>query len=323
VCGACGRLGFGEGTGDAPGTLDLHLRVASGGSIAPLVDLTGVVPYNPADFVDGSTEVRANDPSYLAALYRPFGASLAVIAGRSVIEIAADGGTVVHAYRPAVPDTTGPDAPGRATFANLGAGKVGLWLTSSSMSGGDGLYLIAPDWSIAAVDITNNTYPLALDPTGGYDRQGVAAMYFGARTTLERETGTTPAPVGPLPGVVDDLAALGDALFMTVEDGDQIALDRVGPGPGYLATQLMASTDMTLAEGSTEAGLFGIHDDFELVSISPSDGALTPIAWTDDRGWVWRSVSAPRAGHPLAGDLIVLESNRTLGRDRLLRITPP
>lgn len=49
------------------------------------------------DFVDGGgTVVRDNAPSYVAALCPPFTAELAVIAGRSVIEIAANGHMTGH-----------------------------------------------------------------------------------------------------------------------------------------------------------------------------------------------------------------------------------
>src|SRR3954468_10913620 len=118
ACTACGRLGFDRGTdagtdgdSDATAAVDRHLRVAAGWSIAPVVELTGVVPYNEADYMETKGAISSNEPSYIAALYPPFEASLAVIAGRSVIEIAADGGMGVHAYRPAKPDAAGPDVP--------------------------------------------------------------------------------------------------------------------------------------------------------------------------------------------------------------------
>ena len=340
ACGACGRFGVdgsaapGDGSaapGDdsaAPGdgsiadAIDRHLHVADGWSIAQLVDLTGLVPYDPGDFTDG-TERRANDPSYTAALYSPFDASLVVIAGRSLIALADDGSAVVHSYRPADFNTTGPDAPGRATFADLGAGGAGLWLTSASMEGGDGLYLITSDWSISVVSTENNTYPLALDPAGDYDMQGSAALYYGSQGTLQRRIGAQLATIVTPPGAVNDLATKGNALFLTIEGDAQVLLDRVGPGQSPVISELARSADIELAEGSTNAGLFGIIDNAALVTISPRDGAFVRDAWTDDPDWVWRSVCVPRAGNRFAGSLIVLESNRRLDQDRLLLVIPP
>jgi len=331
---ACGRFGFDDsgrsgdaGAGDASDAAsdasDRHLHTADGWSISPLFELTGLVPYDAMDFMDGD-DVRANDPSYVAALYTPFAADFAVIAGRSVIEVTVGGVGTAYTYRPTGANKAGPDAPGRLTFADFGSGNVGLWMTSGSSDGGDGLFLIDREWHLALVNADNNSYPIALDPRGGFDGQGVATLYVGSQDTLARRTGAGSAPVTGLswPPGVDELAVVGDALYMTVDNDVQVVLDRIDAG--HHITQLTAqpSLNLTLAEGSTDTGLFAIHDNSELVMISLTDGTFTRRAWTDDTGWAWRAVCVPRGGHRLAGKLIVLESNRMLDRDRLLLITP-
>jgi hypothetical protein len=324
TCTACGRLGF--GTGDAgPDAADGHLHTAAGWSIAQLVDLGAGFSYDANDFLDGGTLVRDNAPSYVAALYPPFTAELAVIAGRSVIEIAPDGRMTEHDYRPVSPDGDGPDVPGRITFADFGSGDAALWLTAASLDGGDGLYQIDKRWSLQAENHSNNVYALAFDATGTFDGHNAPGLYFAARTQLERQTPGSATPViATLPLSINDLVAVGDALYFTVETQAQVQLVRLGPGASYLQTQLTraTSTDLVLAEGPADAGLFAIHDDAELVRIDPASGSFTRIAWTDDATWVWRAACVPRAGHRLAGQMIVIESNRMLGRDRLLVIAP-
>jgi hypothetical protein len=304
--------------------MDRHLRVADGWSIAPLVDLTGALPYIAADYTETRGAITSNEPSYIAALYPPFEASLAVIAGRSVIEIAADGGPSVHSYRPAKPDAAGPDVPRRATFADLGAGKTGLWLTSESTDGGDGLFLIDRSWALTTIDATNNTNALGLDPAGRYDGVGTPALYVSTELDqLGRWTAAAAPKVINAPGEVDDLAIKDGALFITIVGDATVELDRIEPAPSHLVANLSTATSLVLAEGSTDAALFAIRNGSELVTLGPSDGVATSVAWTDDLDWVWHAVSAPRAGHRRAGQLIVLESNRGLDHDRLLLVTPP
>lgn len=309
---------------DATSELDSHLHVASDWSIKPLVDLTAAgFVYNESDFMDSG--MVSNQPGYVAALYPPFSSSLAVLAGRTIIEIAADGSAVFHSFAPSAPDMGGPDMLGRATFANLGQNQTGLWVTSSSTGGGDGLYLIDAQWLPSRLSSENNVYALALDPTGAYNSVGSPALYVSVGVTkVERWTTALTAGFTAAAGV-DEFAVASGALFMTTEATDTapVELDRVGPGADPVVANLTLSSDIVLAEGATEHGLFAILDDAALVTVSQTDGAFTKDAWTTDMDWRWRSVSAPRDGHPLAGKLIVLESNRKLNRDRLLLVTPP
>ena len=312
--------------GDASPDLDSHLQAATGWNIELFVDLTAAgFAYNRSDFVDNGTV--SNQPRYVAALYPPFSSSLAVLAGRTVIEVAPDHSAHLHSFSPAGgADKGGPDMLGRATFANLGQAQSGLWVTSSSQGSGDGLYLIDDQWAISRMSSENNTYALALDPTGAYDSVGSAALYVSVGVTVVERWTAALASVFAAPAGVEEFAIANGALFMTTEATDTapVELDRVGPGTSHTITALKTSQDLVLAEGSTTKDLYAIQDDAQLVTVSQTDGALTRDAWTSDPDWTWISVSAPRGDHAtLAGKLIVLESNRTLNRDRLLLITPP
>jgi hypothetical protein len=332
ACSACGRVGFRTaaaadgGVSDvAPDGADNHLHAATGWSISPLADLGAAFTYVQDDFMDGQGAfVRDNAPRYVAALYLPFSAEFAVIAGRSVIEVAADGTMTNHDYRPEKPDDKGPDAPGRITYADFG-GDAALWLTAASSDAGDGLYRIDAGWSMQSINGSNNTFGLAFDASGAFDGRGAPTLYSVAQGKLSRQHAGVTEPVDDLlTDTVSDLAALGNALYFTIEAQSQVLLNRLGPGTSYLKAQLSKATssDLTLGEGTTDGGLFAIQDGAKLVLIDPASGALTQVAWSDDMAWSWRAVSAPRAGHRLAHHLIVLESNRLLDRDRLLVITP-
>jgi hypothetical protein len=332
-CCACGRVGFRAaaaadgGVSDvAPDGADSHLHTATGWVISPLADLGAAFTYVQDDFVEGmGTLHRDNAPRYVAALYLPFSAELAVIAGRSVIEVAADGMMTNHDYRPLTPDTTGPDAPARITFADFGGGDAALWLTATSNLDGDGLYRIDAGWSMKNISTANNTFGLVFDASGAFDGRGGPTLYSVAQGKPSRQqAGGSDSVNTSLPDGVDDLAALGNALYFTVETQTQVLFNRLGPGTSYLKAQLdsATSTSLVLAEGTTDGGLFAIQDSAKLVVVDPASGGLTQVAWSDDPAWAWVAVSAPRAGHRLAHHLIVLESNRTLDRDRLLVLAP-
>jgi hypothetical protein len=324
ACVACGRLGF-EG-------IDDHLHVAEGWSIEPLVDLTPFFTYKQCEYQEVSFGCLDNAPIYVTALYPPFKEGLAVLAGRSVIALPNEGAANEHSFEPPVSDDEGPDVLGRATFAVVG-NEDGLWLTSTTTEGGDGLYLIKDDWSIDRLDDTNNTLAIGWDIAGSYDNVGGPALYVireKKRPERRTEMDTEILEWGVLNAMGDrieirDLAVMENRLFVTVMDysAGNVQLMRLGPRPSYHTDHLTTTKNLTLVEGSTEAGLFGIQDDDALVKINPGTGEPVRTAWTDDDNWVWKSVCAPRTDHQLAGHLIVLESNRMRNQDRLLLVTPP
>jgi len=209
--------GDGRLTGDAA----QDLQVAAGWSIEVLVDLTAAgFVYNSSDFVDDASKPPlTNQPNYVVALYLPFTASLAVLAGRSVIEVGSDLNVTVHKFTPDTANSTGPDAFGRAAVADFGSGKAGLWVTSASDNGGDGLFLIDNHWTSAAPinNTLNNTYALAFDPDGSYDAVAGPALYVAVSSgakRVERQTRTAQlTPVFSTSDGVDELAVVGTTLF--------------------------------------------------------------------------------------------------------------
>jgi hypothetical protein len=318
-----------------------HLHAADGWSIELLVDFTGTVQHRKEDFLDTAEPGRPdvwldNAPSYVAALYPPFEESLVVIAGRSLIAISAEGDAMDRSYSPKADGEKAPDAPKRATFADLGPDKVGLWVTSESQEGGDGLFLLQAEagkgperWKLEPVNDNNNTYALGRGSVDGTTALYVGNLGVGEPISIDRliegETAATPVWEAEFGEEVVDIAVVGDTLFVTTKlDADPAprGLSRIDPGDPRVAYELLRDTELLLAEGSTDAGLFAIYDQRELVLINQNNGTLDRKAWSDDPGSVWRAVSAPRRDHRwLAGKLVVLESNGTI--DRLLLITPP
>jgi hypothetical protein len=165
---------------DAISPLDIHLHASPGWTIHVLADLTGVVPYNASDFTDGTTgtETLDNAPNGVSALYTPFTASFAVTAGRSIIEVSATGAATVHDYRPAMPDTTGPDNIYRLAFGAPADTGPRLWAGAVSLNGGDGVYTIDETWTLERDNILNNIAGISFDPVGIYDATNVAVIYF-------------------------------------------------------------------------------------------------------------------------------------------------
>jgi hypothetical protein len=166
VIAGCGRIGFQNLAADDGTRGDDGAGIGDGTAMAN-IDLSGVVPYNPNDFPDGTG--LDNAPRAIAALYAPFPDGFAVAAGRSIIEVHLDGTTIVHDFRPAAPDGAGPDEITQLGYGSLAGMGPRLWLCSASPGAGDGLYNITPAWTIARERMTNDVTGLAIDPTGAFD----------------------------------------------------------------------------------------------------------------------------------------------------------
>jgi len=325
---ACGRLSF-DGASDAtssPSDAALtRVQVASGWTARVLVDLTGVVPYHPNDYVDdGGLETLDNSPVSLAALYAPFTSTFAVGAGRSIIEVAGNGTTAVHDYRPAVPDTTGPDEISELVFgAPPDTGPV-LWLGASSMGLGDGLYRIATDWSIVQDSPTNNVNGVAYDPTGAFDSIGVPTIYFMDTNAVQRRTGAGTSTNLQASTTFEFLGMCATTLFTTDQPAGvpPTILDRIFETT-YVVNAIATSSFFAVAEmsGGADTHVIALRDSTTLASYA-NDGTSVDLASSLDATWLWQAVSVPRAPHPLAGSYVVLESNRTLDRDDLIVISP-
>ncbi|HUJ61814.1 MAG TPA: hypothetical protein VLX92_25090 [Kofleriaceae bacterium] len=305
---------------------DVHVQPAPGWTFRVLADLTGVVPYNANDFTDGTSEVLDNAPGPIAALYPPFSASFAIGAGRSIIELASDGSTTVHDYRPAAPDTTGPDNIAHLAFGAPADTGAELWIGSSSQGGGDGLFYVSPGWALVRDDTRNNLNGLGYDATGAYDGANAPAIYFIDQDGVDRRIDAADAAlVLANPDQLGELAITAGALY-AVQDPSATGTgqDLVRIAATTHAMQAIATaTSYALAEGGDEtaAGGVAVIDGAQLARFG-DDGTLQPIAQSLDPRWVWQTASAPRPPHALAGSFAVVESNRALDRDRVLLFTP-
>jgi hypothetical protein len=324
---SCGRSGFDPLHDAAISPQDAnvlgHVQLASGWTATLLVDLTGIVPYRADDFDDGSNEVLDNAPITVATLYAPFVASLAVSAGRDVIELASDGTPTVHDYRPPAPDMNGPDQCAHMAFGDTPDVGPQLWIGASSQQAGDGVYRVDPTtWEITREAMNNNVNGLAWDSTGAYDSTGTPAMYFVDQSFLYRRDGSGSATslVAEM-NTMDSLVVSTTQIFVEndLTTGDEI--DSIAPGTHAVATFATGSAFHVIEEGPLSAtSVIAIDNTASLASYA--GGSATPIASSTDPNWVWQSASAPQPPHPLAGGYVVLESNRTLDRDDLVYIAP-
>lgn len=316
---ACGRRGF-DPVVDASVS---HVHVAPGWSVAVLADFSGAVPYRPNDYQDGTNETLDNAPTAVAALYPPFAAELAVAAGRSIVELPS---LAVHDYRPAVPDTTGPDAIYRISFGNPPDTGAALWIAAASQGAGDGLYYVSPSWQLTRDNANNNTTGVDFDATGAFDGIGTPTIYFADGTGVRRRGSASSnvlvyASINDLDGIA--ATATAQLVVHTPNGATTSDVDRV-LATTHAAQIVATATRFALAEGgalaSTSAAV--IRDGITL-AVYANDGTFVDGASSTDPAWVWVNAAAPQPPHRLAGSYVVLESNRTLDRDELLVVTPP
>lgn len=329
----CGRIAFapraagngGDAASDAADAQPAHVTTASGWTARVLVDLTGVVPYNPNDFDDNNQVILDNAPETVAALYPPFDADLAVCAGRSIIAIDAGGGTVVHDYRPATPDTTGPDDCGHLVYGAPPDTGPALWIGAGTQGGGDGVYVVTPGWALNRDSTNNNVNGIGYDAQGAFDGVGAPSIYFVDQSYVYRRTGPAAAAqvlAETQNDAMGQLAVTASGLFVVHGTTAGAELDRIAPS-SHAVTALATATSFELADGGALAStsVAAIRDGGALVVVA-AGGAAQQVAASADPAWVWRAASAPQPPHALAGSYVVLESNRALDRDELLLVSP-
>jgi hypothetical protein len=302
-----------------------HVQVGPGWTVTTLVDLTGVVPYNPNDFQDGTSETLDNSPISIAALYPPFTETIAVGAGRSLIVVDAAGHATVYDYRPAAPDTTGPDELAHLVFGAPADTGPALWVGASSQGNGDGVYYISPvGWQITRDAANNNVNGIAWDATGAFEAVGTPSIYFIDMSAVNRRTGAgASVSIYPQPNSMGYLAMTATALF--VENGPNsgpLDLDRI-LATSHTLQVLATSFDFRVAEGApTDATtVITIRDTTALASYA-FDGTSQDLAWSIDPDWSFVAASAPQPPHPLAGSYLVLEWNVTLEQTDILEVSP-
>lgn len=315
ACG-CGRLGF-DGTAiDAgPGSDMLDDGPSEPGV---LIDFTGAVPYDPADFGDGSPV--GNEARAITAIGAPFADGFAVGAGRSLIEIRMNMVVVVHDLTPTASNANGPD---EISWLSFGGGTI--WITSASPTSGDGLFLVDQAWNVTREVNENNFAGSAWDEAGEFDDIGTSRFYYskgdetsptgntvfrrdapGARTMIYKSSGPN----------LYSLALTATAAYSVEGEDVPTTLVRIAEGSHAAATIGTAST-LELADGRTAAGVVVVRDEREIVQYADDD-TTTVLATSPDADSRWVAATIPRSPHPLAGRIVVLEVNRALNRDRLL-----
>lgn len=311
-------------TSDAVDPLDEHLHAADQAEIRALADLTGVVPYKADDYTDGTTTPGHYDnaPNGVSALYPPFTGTFAVTAGRAIIEVSASAAPRVHDYRPAVPDMAGPDNLYRLGFGAPADTGPMLWGTGASVLGGDGLFTFDANWVLHRDNALNNVTGVVFDPQGGYDDIGTGTMYFIDQAGFERrDTATTRTAVSPSTSNHDDIAITRDAMYGVFYPSDNTSqLVRIAKTT-HEVTVVDAADVIDVVQGVSFLTVFAIRNERELVAYQP-DGSAVVVAYTSDLDWHWRGATlVDQQPHPNENAIVIVESNRTLNRDRLIVVT--
>ena len=315
---SCGRHGFNS----IPDSELAHVQVSPSWKVRELADLTNLVPYRPNDYQNGSDQSLGNAPTAVAALYEPFAGSLAVAAGRTIIELDGNEGSTLHDYRPAVPDTTGPDNIQTLAFGAPPDVGPALWIAAGSQTGGDGLYWVSSSWAITRDASNNNVRGVAFDATGVYDNIGVPTIYFVNDSHVNRRLGAgSSALLGGQDPTLATITLSATAVFVA-DNGPPGTIDRVFASTH--ARQVIAtSTAFAVLEGGPlDTTTTTVIRDKATLAQYADDGTSQDLASSTDPDWLWVAGSAPQPPHPLAGGYVVLESNRTLDRDHLLYIAP-
>ena len=310
ACAACGRLGFGS--------------VDAGGDAGPevVVDLSGDFTYVPDDFVDQGNS-HDNALVGLCMLAPPFSSSLAVLGPRALYEVTPASTIVVHDYRPAMSGLGGPDAFRECLMSASPTDGTVLWLGGASIGGGDGLYNITSAWDLTRANTLNNVEGMLVDD-GTHGVPG-ELIYSSDGQLYARPADVSVATIGLR---VPTLARTGDGGVVGVVEPVELTsyavstFDRVT----FAHTELfVVYTEPAFAlEARPEAPViaYAIFDHRALV-ILYDDGMMVPIAAPDDPDSLWVDVAVPPANNSLPRALYVLESNRVLDRDRVLRIPVP
>jgi hypothetical protein len=319
---ACGRGGFDPVDG-ADGTTppDLtHVQLATGWSVSVFHDFSQEHPYNDTEFPD-PPELYSNAPVKAFTLSLPYPQAIGVCAGRDILVITATG-IEIHYYGMHPPnDMNLPDGINGAVWTN-----PRLLVTSTSSMGGDGVFWIAGDWTISPIVNPNNTRDITFDAAGGFDSVGVGQPYYGDMTGVYL---LGPPSVLIVPsGDAASLHVAGDVLLFTDRHTD-VDSDLVSVASGTHATTVLATASaIQLADGDATAPALGwaTIDNKQLVEVIPGSAPFEAIAETTDPLYTWMGAAIPPPSHPLGTpwpSIYLIESNRALGIDRLLRFTMP
>lgn len=307
--------GHPDGTGS--GSADLsHITLAPGWNVEVFRELAPLVPYVDQQYVDGP-EVSSNQIRAPFAISGAMGQALGVVSGRAIIALTATT-FALHDYGQHVPNAPGlPDLISSAVWKDNS-----LAVSSSSANGGDGVFTVASDWTISVALINNNVRQLALDPTGGFDAIGTAGLYFGDQSGVYRLAGKV--LIVPSSDASSLHVAAGSLIYVHRLSDQAADLYQVATGT-HTQTLLLHAAVIEVGEGPTTSPFlaWAVLDAARLGRVDPTDPAGFGEVASTTPDYTWFGAMAPPAGHALGDATYVIESNRALGVDRVLRFTHP
>lgn len=279
-----------------------------------------------------------NAPQSMFILRDPFDAGLGVITVHSVLELLPPNQFADHDFFQVTGPTSGPDALWQAVDCRGWNGiAAGYCLNAGSQGGGDGIFVIAPDWQMSLVETINNCNYLGFDAVGAFDGGLQATLFYGTPDSTILHPMEEVLGIGTQPRVV-----LEDRrLAVIVNEPDQQRLGLVEPGTydlTILRTEMIPSEPIArqnlgalrIATGDVSAlpgVLYVLVQASELFEYDAAGVGVRLAKTVDDQGWRWASVVIPESSHPLAIDarptFYILEGNRDLDRDRVIWLQPP
>jgi hypothetical protein len=297
-----------------------YLTFAPGYAATVFQDYSASYTFDAMDWME-ATEVHDNHPAYAFALQSPFPQALGVIAGREILVL--DGTRYeAHDYGNHAPNAGmgQPDNLTGAQFvANLDNNGPALLVSSGSEDAGDGAFRITPLWAISIDLSVNNTRSILNDATGAFDARMGAERYLGSQNGIVRRSDQVLFAAGD----TRSMRVVGNDLYITRFTGMAEQLIRIASGT-HTEFVLATRTRLRIAEGPSPVGViaWAVVDGKQLVQLHAS-GKIDVLAEVTDPAYVWTSAVVPPPGHPLAGRVYVLESNRARDLDRVLAITTP
>lgn len=308
---------------DGPRLLDgENVTAPPGWTVEVYRDFSADYEFRSMDFSE-PMETYSNDTIRLFVVEAPFEPGLGIVAGRHVLELQASGAFVDHNYTPAAVDTVGPDVITAGTFFPNIDGAPAIVLSATSWGAGDGHYTLDTSWTLTQATANNNVWTVSADPTGRFDGLGLPALYWsGYEQALFRYGWVEIVPAAS----ASDIQVLPGGEMLAVVQGAPASLVRI-ESVTHGVTQLMgpAMRSLTLVAGAPErfsGYAYALYDQRQLIELR-RDGSFTVLAETD---WTWASAVVPPASHPLGAGrpgFYILDKNRALDRDRVIRLVPP
>jgi len=333
---ACGRVGYdGVAAGADAGAGDIgeSVTLPDGWTATVWFDFSDLYTYDDALYFDDPF-TYTNRPHRLFVIPSPFEPGLGLVSSWELIEVRAPDTFVRHDYYLA--STNGPEVLWDAEFCGLsgGAAADGICVAAGSQGGGDGIYRVEQDWSMAIVDPANNMTELAYDASGAFGGVGSPQLFVGSPEGV-RVLGDAVFFGGLVNGGFLDLGRDG-SLFASIGDPlrELVRITSTTESQSLLTVDVADGNPVAIQNDGTIAIVTGGGDQFgglahivvsgkELRRVGDT-GAFAAIARTEG-DWIWSHAVVPPSSHPLAGAagaFYILEVNPTTEVNRILRIGP-